>query len=101
MAARRGKSQARRNDSGGLPGWAWMILGIVIALAAVMLAPRLLKSDRADGFVGRQPNPAAQPSASAIAEAEAPPPATPVPVATARPGADPAQAGPEYVFYSV
>ena len=27
MAARRGKSQARRNGSNGLPGWAWLVIG--------------------------------------------------------------------------
>ena len=101
MAARRGRSQARRNDSGGLPGWAWLILGIVIALAAVMLAPRLLKSDRADGFFRPQPNPAAQPAVSAIDEDDAPPAATPAPAGTVRPGAEPAPAGPEYDFYTV
>ncbi len=101
MAARRGRSQARRNDSGGLPGWAWLILGIVIALAAVMLAPRLLKSDRADGFFRPQPNPAAQPAVSAIDEDDAPPSATPARAGTVRPGAEPAPAGPEYDFYTV
>ena len=66
MAARRGKSQARRNsgNTGGLPGWAWLVLGIVIALLAVLVAPRLLKSDGNDGFILPRPNPDAQPSAS-------------------------------------
>ncbi|WP_144774710.1 SPOR domain-containing protein, partial [Luteimonas sp. J16] len=100
MAAKRGKSQARRNGSNGLPGWAWMILGIVIALAAVMFAPRFLKSDRADGFFRPQPNPSAQPAVSAIDEAEPPPVARPAD-ATVRPGAEPAPAGPEYDFYTV
>src|SRR5690606_33802811 len=92
MAAKRGKSQARRNGSGGLPGWAWMILGIVIALAAVMFMPKLLKSDRADGFFRPQPNPSAQPAVSAIDEAEPPPVARPAD-ATVRPGAEPDGAG--------
>src|SRR5690606_3974946 len=100
MAAKRGKSQARRNGSNGLPGWAWMILGIVIALAAVMFMPKLLKSDRADGFFRPQPNPSAQPAVSAIDEAEPPPVARPAD-ATVRPGAEPAPAGPEYDFYTV
>lgn len=66
MAARRGKSQARRNsgNTGGLPGWAWLILGVVIALLAVLVAPRLLKSDGNDGFILPRPNPDAQPSSS-------------------------------------
>ena len=101
MAARRGRSQARRNDGGGLPGWAWMILGIVIALAAVMFAPRLLKSDRADGFFRPQPNPSAQPAVSAVDEVEPPPVVRPADTGTVRPGAEPAPAGPEYDFYTV
>lgn len=101
MAARRGRSQARRNDGGGLPGWAWMILGIVIALAAVMFAPRLLKSDRADGFFRPQPNPSAQPAVSAVDEVEPPPVVRPADTGTVRPGAEPAPASPEYDFYTV
>ncbi|HEX2596975.1 MAG TPA: sporulation protein, partial [Luteimonas sp.] len=40
MAARRNKSQARRNhgNRAGLPGWAWLVLGIVLTLAAVLFA---------------------------------------------------------------
>ena len=40
MAARRSKSQARRNGGGsdGLPGWAWMIIGVVLALGVVLAA---------------------------------------------------------------
>ena len=43
MAARRGKSQARRNGSNGLPGWAWLVIGVLVTLLVVLLAPRLLK----------------------------------------------------------
>jgi len=97
MAARRGKSQARRNDGNGLPGWAWMILGIVIALVAVLVVPRYLKPDGEDGFFRPQPNPAAQPAVSAVDEAE------PVEEAPARPrpAAAPAPEAPEYDFYTV
>ena len=101
MAARRGKSQARRNDSGGLPGWAWLILGIVIALVAVAVAPRFLKSDRADGFFRPQPNASAQPPVSATEEGDAPPEEAPARVGTVRPGVEPAPASPEYDFYTV
>ncbi len=101
MAARRGKSQARRNDSGGLPGWAWLILGIVIALVAVAVAPRFLKSDRADGFFRPQPNASAQPAVSATEEGDAPPDEAPARVGTVRPGVEPAPASPEYDFYTV
>jgi cell division protein FtsN len=66
VAVKRGKSQARRNhgNSGGLPGWAWLILGIVLALVAVLAAPRLLKSDGKDGFILPRPNPDARPAAA-------------------------------------
>src|SRR5690349_15898431 len=99
MAARRGKSQARRNDGNGLPGWAWMILGIVIALVAVLVVPRYLKPDGNDGFFRPQPNPSAQPAVSAIDEAGPPvdeAPVRPRPAATA-----PAPEAPEYDFYTV
>lgn len=64
MAVKRGKSQARRSggSSGGLPGWAWLVLGVVMTLAVVLLAPRLLKSDGSDGFIRPRPNPDAQPA---------------------------------------
>lgn len=64
MANRRGKSksQARRNGSdrnGGLPGWAWMLLGIALALAAVVALPGLLRSPAGDGFFRADPEPTA------------------------------------------
>ena len=64
MAARRGKSQARRNSSntGGLPGWAWMVLGILLTIVVVLAAPKYLKSDGGDGFFRPKPNPDAQPA---------------------------------------
>ncbi|MDI1252455.1 SPOR domain-containing protein [Thermomonas sp.] len=68
MAARRGKSQARRNPSGGLPGWAWLVIGVLVTLLVVLAAPRLLKSGAGgDGFlrIGPKPNPDAQPATSA------------------------------------
>lgn len=68
MAARRSKSQARRNPSGGLPGWAWLVIGVLITLLVVLAAPRLLKSGAdGDGFlrIGPKPNPDAQPATSA------------------------------------
>lgn len=68
MAARRGKSQARRNASNGLPGWAWLVIGVLVTLLVVLAAPRLLKSGAdGDGFlrIGPKPNPDAQPATSA------------------------------------
>ena len=71
MAARRGKSQARRNASNGLPGWAWLVIGVLVTLLVVLAAPRLLKSGAdGDGFlrIGPKPNPDAQPATSASDE---------------------------------
>lgn len=68
MAARRGKSQARRNSSTGIPGWAWLIAGLVLGAILIISAPRFLKSDAADGFFRPQPNPDARPAATASAE---------------------------------
>lgn len=64
MAARRGKSQARRNSSsrGGMPGWAWLVLGLVLGVGAIWLAPRLMESRPAEFFRPR-PDPDAQPAA--------------------------------------
>ncbi|MDB6163534.1 MAG: sporulation protein [Xanthomonadaceae bacterium] len=64
MVAKRGKSQARRNTGrdGGLPGWAWLVLGIVLTVAVVLAAPRLLRSGAGDGFFRPKPNPDAQPA---------------------------------------
>lgn len=97
MAARRGKSQARRNSgSGGLPGWAWMVLGIALTLLAVIFVPRLLKSD-GDGFFRPTPNPDAQPAASTVDELPAPARSGGEDAAT---GSEPRR-GSQYDFYTV
>jgi len=74
MAARRGKSQARRNGSSGLPGWAWLVIGVLVTLLLVLAAPRLLKPGANDGFlrIGPKPNPDALPAAAEGGEAIAP-----------------------------
>ncbi|HJR72765.1 MAG TPA: SPOR domain-containing protein [Luteimonas sp.] len=71
MAARRGKSQARRNSGNGIPGWAWMILGVVLTIGVILAAPKLLKSDGKDGFFRPKPNPDAQPVASSAGDNDA------------------------------
>src|SRR6478672_3189899 len=98
MAARRGKSQARRNGSNGLPGWAWLVIGVLVTLAVVLAVPRILKSEGgADGFFRPKPNPDAQPAATnEDGEAIAPDTATD----TAKPDADkPKQT--QYAFYDM
>lgn len=99
MAARRGKSQARRSggNTGGLPGWAWMVLGIVLALAAVLVLPRYFKPDDEDGFFRPRPNPDARPAVSAIDEDLPPPPGS----RAAEDQAPAATAQPDYDFYTV
>jgi len=64
VAAKRGKSQARRNggNSGGLPGWAWLVLGIVLTLAVILMAPKFMKPGGGDGFFRPKPNPDATPA---------------------------------------
>ncbi len=98
MAARRGKSQARRNGSNGLPGWAWLVVGVLVTLLAVLLAPRFLKSDGGDGFlrIGPKPNPDALPAAvNEGATAIAPD------VAASAPAATPDTKETQFDFYTV
>lgn len=98
MAARRGKSQAKRNGSGGLPGWAWLVIGVLLTLLAVLLLPRYLKSDGSDGFFRPKPNPDALPAAvSNEGEAIAPDTAP-----TGEPKADTDKPKPtQYDFYTL
>jgi cell division protein FtsN len=72
VAARRGKTQAKRNqgNSSGLPGWAWMVLGILLAVVVILVAPKYLKSG-GDGFFRPQPNPDARPAAVSGGDDEA------------------------------
>ena len=62
MAARRSKSQARRNQTNGVPGWAWLVAGLLLGIALILVAPRFLKSEGGDGFFRPKPNPDAQPA---------------------------------------
>ena len=59
---RRGKTQARRSggNAGGLPGWAWLVIGIAVTLLVVLAAPKLFRSGDG-GFFRPTPNPDAQP----------------------------------------
>ena len=67
MAARRGKSQARRNHGHGsnrLPGWAWLVLGVLLTIGVILAAPSFLGSDGKEGFLRPRPNADAQPAAT-------------------------------------
>ena len=100
MAARRGKSQARRNQSNGLPGWAWLVIGVLLTLLIVLAAPRLLKSDGSgDGFFRPKANPDALP-ASVSDEGEAIAPDTAPANDTAK-AADDKPKPTQYDFYTL
>lgn len=103
MAVKRGKSQARRNSgsSAPLPGWAWMIIGVLLTIVVVMAAPKLLKSDGEQGFFRPTPNPDARPAAATNAGEESvaeDAPAPPRAAATPREGAPPET---RYEFYDL
>lgn len=101
MAARRGKTQARRNSSQGTPGWVWLVAGVAIAAVVFLAAPNLFKGE-GDGFLraGPQPNPNAQPAPVADGESDvgtqpATQPATPKPAEPEKPAAT------QYDFYTL
>ncbi|KRD28556.1 hypothetical protein ASE35_19985 [Lysobacter sp. Root916] len=102
MAARRGKSQAKRNqgNGGGLPGWAWGVMGVLLGVVLILSAPKFLKSD-GDGFFRPKPNPDAQPAPVAVAEDETVAPDNDAGPAHAKPAADAPKQGPEYDFYTL
>ncbi|MFC4727397.1 SPOR domain-containing protein [Coralloluteibacterium thermophilus] len=87
MAARRGKSQARRNGGkgggGGVPGWLLLVGGILIGLVVAVVAMTRLGGEP---DAGPRPNPQAQAPAPAIEEA---------------PVAQDAPRRPRYDFYTV
>ncbi|PPU91568.1 SPOR domain-containing protein [Xanthomonas albilineans] len=75
MAARRGKTQARRNSNNGTPGWVWLIAGAAIAAVVFLGAPGLFKKG-GDSFLrigGPHANPDAQPAQVADADIDAAP----------------------------
>ena len=104
MAARRGKTQARRNhgNNGGLPGWAWGVIGLLVGVALILGAPQLLKSD-GDGFFRPRPNPDAEPAPVAIDadDVVAPDGDAPSRAATTKPAEKAADKRADYDFYTL
>jgi cell division protein FtsN len=102
VAVKRGRSQARRSggNRGGLPGWAWMVLGIVLTIVVVLAAPRFLKGDGEDGFFRPRPNPDARPAISSddADDPVVPDSAGPAPETS---GTDDARAETQYDFYTL
>ena len=100
MAAKRGKSQARRNSGtrAGMPGWAWLVLGVVLTTVVVLAAPKFFRGSGGDGFFRPRPNPDAQPATTAADDAIVPD--DDADAATARPAADKPK-GTQYDFYTL
>lgn len=103
MAAKRGKSQAKRNNGGGggggggMPGWAWLVIGLALGVGVLLLKPDLFKGG-AEGFFRAAPKTDA-PEAVATKDDDAPivsETATPKP-----PPAEDAPKDPEYDFYTM
>lgn len=62
MAAKRGKSQAKRNGgNGGMPGWAWLVIGLALGVGVFLLAPKFFGTG--EGFFRATPDTGAQPPA--------------------------------------
>jgi cell division protein FtsN len=104
LAAKRGKSQARRNNGGGnnaIPGWAWLVLGLLLALVVYLVGGKYLGGEKND-FFRTQPNPDARPVPVADGEEAVAPEGTVEPAPT-RAGADKAKDkdAEEYDFYTV
>lgn len=94
MAARKGKGrQAVRNNSGGMPGWGWAVIGILIG-AVLMFAMR--------GHLPMAPHPndGPQPNAQATAKGGSDAGAA-ASESTSATDAAPAAKKPQYDFYSV
>ena len=68
MAARRGKSQAKRNGGDSNPAWLWLFMGLAIGIALIVGVPKLMPKGDGDGFFRPKPNPDAQPAATTSAE---------------------------------
>jgi cell division protein FtsN len=64
MAAKRNKSQARRNGggNGGMPGWAWLAIGLALGIGLFLLAPKFLGGD-GEGFFRATPDTGTSPPA--------------------------------------
>jgi len=68
MAAKRGKSQARRNGGNHNPAWMWVLVGLAVGVGLIVAVPKLMPKGDGDGFFRPKPNPDAQPVATNSAE---------------------------------
>lgn len=100
MAARRGKSQAKRNGGGGgggMPGWAWLVIGLALGVGLLLLKPDLLKGG-AEGFFRATPKTDA-PQAVDAKEDDAP--IVPETAAPPKPADDTEPKEQDYDFYTL
>lgn len=84
-----------------MPGWAWLVMGVLLTLVVVIGAPRLLKSRGGDSFFKPTPNPDAKAEPATTTEEVAP---APTPTAATADSAAKAEAkanGEDYSFYDV
>lgn len=74
MAARRNKSQAKRNGggNGGMPGWAWLVIGLALGIGVWLIAPKFGGKDGVDGFFRADPKTDAPPAVDAVEGDDAP-----------------------------
>jgi len=87
MAARRGKSQAKRGGGrAGVPAWIWLLAGVLLGLG---LSAFVLLREGQDGRIEPMPNPTAQPPRE---------PEAPVAQQKVEP---PRETKPKYDFYTV
>src|SRR5688500_8383448 len=103
MAARRNKTQARRNSGNGTPGWVWLIAGWALGAAAFCIVPGWIRKD-GDGFFRTQPNPDALPAQVADADGHIDDTAPETSSATPRPETkadDDAAKETQYDFYTL
>lgn len=59
MSGRRNRSQARRKGGAGMPGWAWLVAGLLLGAGALWVGSSMLDGD--GEFLKPRPNPDAQP----------------------------------------
>lgn len=60
MSGRRNRSQARRTGGNGMPGWAWLLVGLLVGAGALWVVSSLSGDD--NDFVRPRPNPDARPA---------------------------------------
>ena len=106
MAARRGRSQARRSGGGsnGLPGWAWLVIGVLLAIVVVLAAPRFMSKTGEGGFFrmgAPHADPDAQPQGSDQTDEAFEPVASESPGQTASKKADEANKDGDFDFYEL